>query len=884
MLFPLKLIDLELAEPARPLGQMEGYFAVRALVRLRGRPIGWADAPIINGQCCPVRLRDRALRDLPHEIWRQLCIDGLAHPQRPARWTVEELLALPARPLPEGLPSLTIAVPTRDRAEDLARCLSALTALDYPGELELLVVENAPKTESSGKMIAAHFPRVRRVVEPRPGLNWARNRAIVEARGEILAFCDDDTVPDSGWARALGAAFAEEPTAAAVTGLVAPLELETKAQVLFERRGGFGRGFKRKWFQAAPNGKLTWHQLGTGNCGTGANMAFRRALFDRIGGFDPALDSGTPTRGSGDLEMFFRVLKSGHALLYEPAALVRHRHRRTMEELRQQLTDNGSVYAYIQRSARAYPDQRREFRSLGWRWFREDQLQRLKRAWFTPGDFPLDLAKAEIRGCLRGRKSYAASERQARQIEAEFGPLGPKGDHSGITEPPYGEGIAVVSVNLEQPPAPLTGLEGYYAVRAFAQRHGSAVGSAEIECRGSPVSSLRLAESLADAMALHLYKAGENLPESLRWAEVMSGLRACLLPAGSLKALPERLPNEVPVTIVVGTCDRPDDLRHCLKALTAQRTSRRLEIIVVDNRPGSGLTPAVVREFPGVRLVEEPRAGVAYARNAGVLAATGEIIATTDDDVTMPPDWIEKLVAPFARADVMAVSSNILPIELENRSQQWFERYGGLGRGFERQEVNGDWFTQSARHACPTWELGGTANSAFRASIFRDPAIGLMDEALGPGMPSGVGEDTYIFYRVLKAGYTQIYEPSAFVWHKHRKTMAALRKQLYNYSKGHVAYHLTTLFRDKDRRVLLNLLIHLPRYHWQRIKASLRGRSDYPLSLILLEIRGNLMGPWSLWQSVRRVRRQGRSSQSSQRQPKSEEADFTEVPLESSSR
>ena len=86
-----------------------------------------------------------------------------------------------------------------------------------------------------------------------------------------------------------------------------------------------------------------------------------------------------------------------------------------------------------------------------------------------------------------------------------------------------------------------------------------------------------------------------------------------------------------------------------------------------------------------------------------------------------------------------------------------------------------------------------TANAAFRTSMFHDPQIGLMDEALGPGMPSGVGEDTYLFYKVLKAGYTIVYEPAAWVRHKHRRDLPGLRRQLFGYSKGHVAYHLTTL-------------------------------------------------------------------------------------------
>ena len=107
----------------------------------------------------------------------------------------------------------------------------------------------------------------------------------------------------------------------------------------------------------------------------------------------------------------------------------------------------------------------------------------------------------------------------------------------------------------------------------------------------------------------------------------------------------------------------------------------RVEIVVVDNNPASGLTTPVVAEFPGIVLVNEPRRGLAYARNAGFAACTGEIAVATDDDVTVPPDWLEKLIAPFARPDVMVVTGNVLPIELETAAQQLFEAYGGLGRG-----------------------------------------------------------------------------------------------------------------------------------------------------------------------------------------------------------
>jgi GT2 family glycosyltransferase len=312
------------------------------------------------------------------------------------------------------------------------------------------------------------------------------------------------------------------------------------------------------------------------------------------------------------------------------------------------------------------------------------------------------------------------------------------------------------------------------------------------------------------------------------------------------------------VSVVVATLDRPDDLRACLRCLASQMSSRPVEIIVVDNNPDSGLTPPVVAEFPGVALFEEPRRGLAYARNRGVLASRGDIVVATDDDVTMLPDWLDKLVAPFAKPEVMVVTGNIVPRELETKAQLLFEAYGGLGRGSDRRVVDKDWFNRSVT-AVPTWTLGATANAAFRSSIFRHPQIGLMDEALGPGMPSGVGEDTYLFYRVLKAGYTIVYEPEACVWHKHRRDLPELRRQIFNYSKGHVAYQLTTLLRDRDWRALFNLALLLPGTHIRRAMSRLLGRSDYPLTLILTEVVGNLAGPWALWQSRRRVRREGPS-------------------------
>jgi GT2 family glycosyltransferase len=257
-------------------------------------------------------------------------------------------------------------------------------------------------------------------------------------------------------------------------------------------------------------------------------------------------------------------------------------------------------------------------------------------------------------------------------------------------------------------------------------------------------------------------------------------------------------------------------------------------------------------------LLSEYRKGASFARNTGIRAAQHEIVVTTDDDIVMPPDWLENLIAPLAREDVMMVTGNFLPPELDTPAQQKFANYDGMGRGHHRRELGPDWFESFRRRAVPTWQLGGTGNAAYRARLFRDPRIGLMEETLGAGVPSGTGEDIYFFYKVLKAGYTIAYEPSAFVWHKYRREMAAFERQVYNYSKGHIAYHLLTAYRDHDFRGLVQVLYALPRWRIEQFVNRLRGRGGYSFRLIWLETKGNLVGPWSLWQSIRHVKRENR--------------------------
>ena len=224
---PFALLTSSLDRPGKTL---------RLLVRYRGHPVGWVNVPT-EGSATIDESRIR------HLITEQIGWDlaGFAFPAPDAP------LEAPAVAGP-----ISVVVCTRDRPQDLERCLRALLALDYP-DFEVLVVDNASQNDETAA-VAARLG-VRSVREDRPGLDWARNRGIAETRHSIIAFVDDDARPDSLWLAAIASAFVD-PEVDAVTGLVAPLELETSAQRLFEfTYGGMGKGFAPRTFHRDRNSR-----------------------------------------------------------------------------------------------------------------------------------------------------------------------------------------------------------------------------------------------------------------------------------------------------------------------------------------------------------------------------------------------------------------------------------------------------------------------------------------------------------------------------------------------------------------------------------------------------------------------------------------------------
>jgi len=397
---PTAVLDLDLRELPDGLDGLDAYDRAFVLIRWRGRPVGQAVLPVTGGRAGTEGLRETL-------------IEAAGWPLR-ERW-LHDHLGWDAAPPAGPRPSATVAVCTRDRPEDLRACLAALMRLPDDGQ-EILVVDNCPASGETERLAASHG-RVRYVREDRPGLDVARNRALREARGEVVAFTDDDAAPDPGWLRALLAGFGDRQVLC-VTGLTLPAELETAAQEGFERYGGFGRGFTRTAFDSRSHDPLV-----TGGIGAGVNMAVRRSVLHEIGPFDEALDAGTPTRSGGDHELFTRILAAGYRIVYEPEAINWHRHRRTWEELRATLYGYGvGVYAAWTRSLLVEGEL--SVPAAAWGWFLHGQLRRLAVSLLRrPGSMPLDLVMAELRGCAAGPFAYLRSRRRvSAHLRAEARP------------------------------------------------------------------------------------------------------------------------------------------------------------------------------------------------------------------------------------------------------------------------------------------------------------------------------------------------------------------------------------------------------------------------------------------------------------------------------
>jgi len=243
-------------------------------------------------------------------------------------------------PAVSDLPSVTVAICTKDRPEELRRCLASCAAIRDQVE-ETLVVDNGSGTDETRRV--AEAAGVRCVREERRGLSAARNRAIDEARGEVIAFTDDDCEVAPEWIAALRQPF-RDPRVGCVTGRTIVPESASAAQRTIGRNSGGARGEVPFRIEPGAADRLFDRAI----AGIGANMSFRRDLLRDTGGFpEELLTSGD------DVYMFNAVLRAGFSIEYAPAAVVAHHHRETIGQHARRTFRYGrdavTLYAWLSR-------------------------------------------------------------------------------------------------------------------------------------------------------------------------------------------------------------------------------------------------------------------------------------------------------------------------------------------------------------------------------------------------------------------------------------------------------------------------------------------------------------------------------------------------------
>ena len=320
------------------------------------------------------------------------------------------------------------------------------------------------------------------------------------------------------------------------------------------------------------------------------------------------------------------------------------------------------------------------------------------------------------------------------------------------------------------------------------------------------------------------------------------------------------------ISVIIATRDRTESLAACLKAFE-DVAYQNYEIVVVDNAPATEATAELIASHyganPRIRYVREANPGLGWARNCGLRHARGEVIALTDDDVIVDRHWLSELLCGFALGnDVGCVTGLVVPQEIETPSQYWFDTHSGFNKGFQRRVFD----LRSNRPAdrlfpYRTSMFGTGANMAFRATALR--AVGGFDSALGAGTAAKGGEDLDIYFRIIDAGYQLVYQPSAFVHHRHRADYAALRQQFYTSGVGFTAY-LTKLVVAHPLDGV-RLVLRIPSaFAFARRAQALGGSSpavQYPSELMKVEWKGRLHGPLAYARSRWNYRRTLRHNQ-----------------------
>lgn len=416
----VRVLAIDIDAPLQPL-DLKGC-RTWCLVRLHGRIMGVMELGCTGAALAPETYAAAIWDNLSTRINEHLAADGLVPAQS------LDSIGLPIGTVPLCMkrreqclahaPMISVVIPTHNRPDRLQRCLTGVMSAVYR-PFEVIVVDNAP-AQPADVMVEA-FARalpIRYVREDRRGVSWARNRGLKEAQGELIAFIDDDVVPDPNWLTELAMGFGAGANVACVTGLILPAELNSNSQLWFEQFGRLAKGFDGRLFDLdghRPDDPLYPYTAGT--FGSGANFGFRTAILRRLGGFDNALGTGTLARGGEDLDACFRVVQAGYQVRYEPASMVFHAHPAEYDLMRNESYSYGvGLAAFISKSMLAKPGRcievgRRLPRAVNYLLNPHSAKNRAKGP-----DYPGALSALELLGILYGPVAYVRSLASLRHL------------------------------------------------------------------------------------------------------------------------------------------------------------------------------------------------------------------------------------------------------------------------------------------------------------------------------------------------------------------------------------------------------------------------------------------------------------------------------------
>lgn len=205
--------------------------------------------------------------------------------------------------------------------------------------IETVVVDNSDG-DADTRIVTEKWT-AKYVREPDPGLSRARNRGAIETSGDIIAYLDDDSLPESDWLAGFERAFRENAAVAGAAGRTLPTSVATEAEKLFaDLRGG---AYERPDFLMVDSSLRNWFEIAAfGGIGPGCNIAFRRTAFRRWSGFHERTGRGTPLQGADEQHAFLSLVKLGFAVAYVPDAIVRHPIPATIADLKRRYVQDAS--------------------------------------------------------------------------------------------------------------------------------------------------------------------------------------------------------------------------------------------------------------------------------------------------------------------------------------------------------------------------------------------------------------------------------------------------------------------------------------------------------------------------------------------------------------